>query len=56
VVLISNGRELITMPTTSGDLRPYAALDRTGLAAAHDVLASQRYYDLMDELIEVFSE
>jgi hypothetical protein len=56
VVLISNGRELITLPTTTGDLRPYAALDRTGLAAIHDVLASQRYYELVDELIETFSE
>jgi hypothetical protein len=53
LVLISNGTELITMPTMTGDLRPYAALDRNGSAAPLDVGAAQRFYQIADELNEV---
>jgi hypothetical protein len=45
-LLISDGRDFLTMPTMPGDQRPYAALDSNGLPSAQDILLARKFHEL----------
>jgi hypothetical protein len=45
-ILISDGRDFLMMPTISGDQRPYAALDKSGLPSEQDTLLGRKFYEL----------
>jgi hypothetical protein len=55
-ILISDGTEFLSLPTMSGDLRPYGALDRHGMASAQSMQSARRFYELAAAVSEALSE
>jgi hypothetical protein len=52
----SNGKLFTTMPTKTGDTRPYAVLDENGEVSAEDKIAAQRYYQIRKEADKLLHE
>lgn len=55
-IFVSDGRDFLTMPTMSGDQRPYAALDSSGLPSKPDTLLARKFYELSAVVSEALSE
>jgi hypothetical protein len=52
----SNGKLVATMPTKTGDMRPYAVLDGNGEVSAEDKMAARRYYQVRNEADKLLHE
>lgn len=52
----SDGKQLATMPTKTGDSRPYAVLDKNGEVSAEDKTAALRYYQIRQEAYKLLHE
>jgi hypothetical protein len=55
-ILISDGTDFLSLPTMSGDLRPYAALDQNGLPSAQSIQSALRFYGIAAAVSEALGE
>jgi hypothetical protein len=55
-IFVSNGRDLLTMPTIPDDRRPYATLDSNELPSKPATLLARKFYELFAAVSEALSE